>query len=170
MQWLQLASRSSNVLASHSWAAACSSSLPGTLRLVSSSTAACKDDPLPNSSPSSGELYGREDRDPSPSPNASVTQGSLDEMALPRDDTESKTDNVKPEGNPNPKAYPVQNDPSVPQGAGPDVEKLDPAAADKLSHQASAEQSGPKAAGQGVVEGLAQKDPERYGSGRGSPA
>jgi hypothetical protein len=50
------------------------------------------------------------------------------------------------------------------------VEKIDPAAAEKLSHQAEEEQSGPKAAGQGVVEGLAQKDPERYGSDRGSPA
>jgi hypothetical protein len=30
--------------------------------------------------------------------------------------------------------------------------------------------AGPKAAGQGVVEGLAKEDPERYGSGRSSPA
>lgn len=58
--------------------------------------------------PSSGELYGREDRDPSPSPNAAVTQASLDEMAFPRDDKEVKTDGIKPESNPNPKAYPVQ--------------------------------------------------------------
>lgn len=62
-----------------------------------------------------------------------------------------------------------QNDPSIPEGAGPDVEKIDPAAADKLSHQAEAEQSGPKAAGQGVVEDLAKKDPERHGSDRGGP-
>jgi hypothetical protein len=64
----------------------------------------------------------------------------------------------------------MQNDPSIPEGAGPDVEKIDPEAAEKLSHQAEAEKSGPKAAGQGVVETLAQKDPERYGSDRGSPA
>jgi hypothetical protein len=61
-----------------------------------------------NTAPSSGELYGREDRDPSPSPNAAVTQASLEEMAFPRDDKESKTDSIKPEGNPNPNAYPVQ--------------------------------------------------------------
>jgi hypothetical protein len=64
----------------------------------------------------------------------------------------------------------LQNDPSIPEGAGPDVEKIDPAAAEQLSKQSEAEQSGPKAAGQGVVEGLAKKDPERYGSDRGSPA
>ncbi|WIA22879.1 hypothetical protein OEZ86_009822 [Tetradesmus obliquus] len=169
MQWLKVTLGSRSLLFSQSWTAHCTSSLSGTLRLVSSSSAACKDDPLPNSSPSSGELYGREDRDPSPSPNAAVTQASLDEMAFPRDDKEVKTDGIKPEGNPNPKAYPVQNDPSIPEGAGPDVEKIDPAAADKLSHQAEAEQSGPKAAGQGVVEDLAKKDPERHGSDRGGP-
>jgi hypothetical protein len=50
MQWLQLASRSLSLVASQGWAAAaCSSSLSGTLRLVSSSTAACKEGALPNS-------------------------------------------------------------------------------------------------------------------------
>jgi hypothetical protein len=63
---------------------------------------------LCNTAPSSGELYGREDRDPSPSPNAAVTQGSLEEMAFPRDDKNSNINSIKPEGNPNPNAYPVQ--------------------------------------------------------------
>jgi hypothetical protein len=50
MQWLQLASRPSSLVASQGWAAAaCSSSLSGTLRLVSSSTVACKEGALPNS-------------------------------------------------------------------------------------------------------------------------
>jgi hypothetical protein len=37
-----------------------------------------------------------------------ATQASLDEMAFPRDDKESKTDYIKPEGAKNPDAYPVQ--------------------------------------------------------------
>lgn len=37
-----------------------------------------------------------------------VTQASLGEMAFPRDDKESKTDHIKPEGTKNPDAYPVQ--------------------------------------------------------------
>lgn len=68
----------------------------------------------------------------------------------------------------------MQNDPSVPEGAGP---KLDADTAQAL-HESNAQQqdgagtggSGPKAAGQGVVEGMGGKDPERYGSDRAGPA
>lgn len=64
--------------------------------------------PFVPAAPSSGELYGREDRDPSPSPNPSLKQATLDEMSFPRDDPDAKTQHIKPEGSNNPDAYPVQ--------------------------------------------------------------
>lgn len=49
-------------------------------------------------------------------------------------------------------------------GASPDIS---PDVAAKLPQD---ESSGPKAAGQGVVENIAKEDPERYGSNRSSTA
>lgn len=132
-----------------------------------------------DASPSSGELYGREDRDPAPSPNASITQATSAQMSFPRDEPSrgeseaagasghtdgSGTVVAKEEGLKAPNAYPIQNDPTIPEGAGPE---LSPELAQELQQD---ESSGPKAAGQGVVEGLSKEDPDRYGSGRSSPA
>lgn len=59
----------------------------------------------------------------------------------------------------------LQSDPSLPgDGASPDLHP------DDAAQLPQDESSGPKAAGQGVVDDIAKKDPERYGSDRASPA
>lgn len=58
----------------------------------------------------------------------------------------------------------------MPTGAGPEVD-ADTAQALRESNKQQQQQGGePKAAGQGVVEGMGGKDPERAGSDRSSPA
>ncbi|KAF8066353.1 ISS1 [Scenedesmus sp. PABB004] len=110
--------------------------------------------------PSSGELYGREDRDPAPSPNPSATQ---EKMSFPRD--EAGPAGAKLEGVDDPAAYP--NDPTLPGGAGPRVDGATKAA---LAGVREAEAESPKAAGQGVVEGLGAAQGDDAGADRGRQA
>eukprot|EP00877_Chromochloris_zofingiensis_P007016 jgi/Chrzof1/2568/Cz11g20190.t1 len=114
--------------------AASSSSHPSLSSGIHTGTACLQDH---KETPVTGQLYGREDRDPMPSPAGTVTQGK----------DAGITD--KPEGIEADEAYPVQNDPSVASGEVAPREKPLP----------QNESSGPKAAGQEEGVGIENAGP-----------
>lgn len=108
---------------------------------------------LLHAAPSSGQLYGREDRSPVPSPNPGLdTQHAQPGAAFGGGDGGGSTA-VSDELH----MYPVHDDPSVQAGtgAGPRLSKEETL---ELENSASSPPNAPRAAGQGVVEQLGGRD------------
>ncbi|GBF98065.1 hypothetical protein Rsub_10293 [Raphidocelis subcapitata] len=107
----------------------------GTADEVASATAA-SDQPHPEGASKPGEeLYARPDRDPLPSPAASLTQDAASKAGMAR----------SPEPLQAPDAYPLRNDPSVAGGG------LGPSGGPAEAPLPQDESHGPKAAGQEAV-------------------